>query len=780
MVSGTLAKLLIAFGIDTSALKAGAAEAGSAVEQVATSAKGTASSFGGSMQQMEKSIANTSLTGKIAAGAMSVATGLLAFQGVQMGISFISGIKTAVEQEDKLRKQTDAVIASTKSAANVTADWVDTYAKQLQGTTGINEDVVKSSENMLLTFTSIQNRVGAGNDIFNQATMAVMNMSTALGEDATSASIQLGKALNDPIKGITALHRVGVAFTDQQKAQIKTMVESGNTMGAQKIILGELTTEFGNSAVAFGNSAAGIDAKFQNAMSDLQRGLGAVLLPVLNAVLGAITFVVTHSEVLIPILAAIGAVILMEVVPALATMVITMTPINLVILAVAAGVAALAWAFQTNFMGIGDIVRAVAGVIKSVFDVIVGIVRGVIDFVLSAANAIVGIAAAIPGPWQQGAQDVQKSIDQMKAGVDTWGQSAPGDAADAGFAVGSGMASGVANGIDDGAPAVAAAQKTMIEQFGTTMSAVKQAAAVGGASAMYEMAKGIDAARKSPLDAFDTLKKMLKDSLSPLAEAMKLGGQLASKTLAQGLADGRPDVRAQALGVVQDTVDQLVELTGEGGKAGAKAMAELAAGIKSKNASIRNATQTALAETYTQYQALVVAGGPQGVAAMAALDAGIRSKIPAIHNAALAAKNAAISQLNTAAAGAGTAGTSAGEAFASGLTAAAKAGYASLAALERSHASAPSASGGITYYSHATGSWNLPADELAFLHAGEMVVPPQTAAKVRAGEMGLGAGPSTGGGVHIGNLTIHNPSPEPAGRSAETALRRLAMMGQVG
>ena len=31
----------------------------------------------------------------------------------------------------------------------------------------------------------------------------------------------LGKALNDPVKGITALGRAGVTFTDEQKKQIK-------------------------------------------------------------------------------------------------------------------------------------------------------------------------------------------------------------------------------------------------------------------------------------------------------------------------------------------------------------------------------------------------------------------------------------------------------------------------------------------------------------------------------------------------------------------------------
>src|SRR5258708_1908746 len=61
---------------------------------------------------------------------------------------------------------------------------------------------------------------------------------------------QLVKALNDPIHGVTSLMRVGVTFTAQQKEQIKTLVDTGHTMDAQKVILAELTKEFGGSAAA--------------------------------------------------------------------------------------------------------------------------------------------------------------------------------------------------------------------------------------------------------------------------------------------------------------------------------------------------------------------------------------------------------------------------------------------------------------------------------------------------------------------------------------------------
>ncbi|HEX8348829.1 MAG TPA: hypothetical protein VF598_02630, partial [Hymenobacter sp.] len=63
---------------------------------------------------------------------------------------------------------------------------------------------------------------------------------------------------NDPVKGITALTRVGVTFTEQQKEQITQMVKAGNTAGAQKLIIAELNKEFGGSAEAARKAAGGM------------------------------------------------------------------------------------------------------------------------------------------------------------------------------------------------------------------------------------------------------------------------------------------------------------------------------------------------------------------------------------------------------------------------------------------------------------------------------------------------------------------------------------------
>ena len=193
-------------------------------------------------------------------------------------IGFMKSATAEARESQKVNAQTAAVLKSTGGAAGLTAKQFGDLATSISNKTGIDDEQIQSSENMLATFTNVRNEVGKGNDIFSQATQTITDMSVALGQDSKNSAIQLGKALNDPIKGITALSRVGVTFTKQQKDQIKTLVESGNTLGAQKVILGELTKEFGGSAAA--QATAGDKAR--TAWDNFKETIGTKVLPIID------------------------------------------------------------------------------------------------------------------------------------------------------------------------------------------------------------------------------------------------------------------------------------------------------------------------------------------------------------------------------------------------------------------------------------------------------------------------------------------------------------------
>lgn len=224
-----------------------------------------------------------SKAGGILGGAIGRAVTLaVSAVAVKKAYDFVKGAVDNARESIEVSKQTEAVIRSTGGAANVTADHVDKLATAISNKTAMDDEAIASSENLLLTFKDVRNEVGAGNDIFDQASAVIADMSVALKTDLKGASIQVGKALNDPIQGITALTRSGVTFTQQQKDQIKTLVESGDKLGAQKIILAELRTEFGGSAEAVATSSGRLSVVWGNLTEDL----GKRLVPAIDAAAG--------------------------------------------------------------------------------------------------------------------------------------------------------------------------------------------------------------------------------------------------------------------------------------------------------------------------------------------------------------------------------------------------------------------------------------------------------------------------------------------------------------
>ena len=198
-----------------------------------------------------------------------------------------AGVSEFADQQ-KATAQTQAVLKSTGAAANVTAKQVDALAASISNYSGIDDEAVQAGENMLLTFVQIQNRVGKTNDIFAQATKATADLSVAMGIDMKKAALQVGKALNDPERGYARLQRIGVAFTKSQVAAIKGFSKLGETAKAQKVILAELTKEFGGSARALGDTIPGKLKRLQETFKNLAGSIVGQLAPAFDVALGSL------------------------------------------------------------------------------------------------------------------------------------------------------------------------------------------------------------------------------------------------------------------------------------------------------------------------------------------------------------------------------------------------------------------------------------------------------------------------------------------------------------
>ena len=193
-----------------------------------------------------------------------------------------SSIQVAMAHQDVMA-QTTAAIKSTGDASGLSAQQIENLGISLSKVTPFSDDVIQSGENMLLTFTHI------GKDVFPTTTQTMLDMAQAMHIGPTQAAMQLGKALDDPAKGLTALTREGVKFSDQEKEQIKTMMAHNNIAGAQKVMLKELQTEFGGSAKAAGQTFGGQLQILKNILEDTKQKIGGALLPVLQGFTGFLT-----------------------------------------------------------------------------------------------------------------------------------------------------------------------------------------------------------------------------------------------------------------------------------------------------------------------------------------------------------------------------------------------------------------------------------------------------------------------------------------------------------
>jgi len=208
----------------------------------------------------------SSVGNKVKKGLKLAAIGIAAAGAAAVAFG-VSSVKSFQESENSLA-QLNAVLKSTKGVAGVTAKSAINLANSLQKVTKYSDEDVVSAENLLLTFTKI------GKDIFPKATKTVLDMSTALGQDTKASAIQLGKALQDPILGVTALRRVGVNFSKDQREVIKNLVETGKSAEAQRLILKELNLEFGGSAEAAGKTFSGRLAILKNQFDEVKESIG--------------------------------------------------------------------------------------------------------------------------------------------------------------------------------------------------------------------------------------------------------------------------------------------------------------------------------------------------------------------------------------------------------------------------------------------------------------------------------------------------------------------------
>jgi hypothetical protein len=216
------------------------------------------------------------LGGAIAAALGPIALITAAVAGLKAGFELLGDKQADIAN---LERGLDGLVANSQEAAKTLVGIADDLGKQ----TLFNEEDFTKGFKLLTSFKSI------ATDSYERVAIAAADVAEVTGQDLNGSLMQLSKALEDPAKGLTALARSGTTFTQQQKDQVKALVDSGNKLEAQDLILKELEKQYGGAAKAAGSAGfAGVMDTLGEVVRDLQRAFAAILQSPVQAFFSAI------------------------------------------------------------------------------------------------------------------------------------------------------------------------------------------------------------------------------------------------------------------------------------------------------------------------------------------------------------------------------------------------------------------------------------------------------------------------------------------------------------
>ena len=211
----------------------------------------------------------------VAFAAVGAATAAAAATLVKFGADSIAAAENVAVANNRLTQVAKSMGIFGSETQAVTKRLID-FAEANELTVAVDAEVIKATQAKLLTFKNLAQTADTVGGAMDRATMAALDLAaTGFGSAETNA-VQLGKALQDPIKGITALARAGVTFNEQEKENIKTLVQSGQVLEAQNVILTAIETQVGGTAAATAKASDRMKLAFDN----ISESVGAALLPV--------------------------------------------------------------------------------------------------------------------------------------------------------------------------------------------------------------------------------------------------------------------------------------------------------------------------------------------------------------------------------------------------------------------------------------------------------------------------------------------------------------------
>lgn len=148
-------------------------------------------------------------------------------------------------------------------------------AESIAQSTGVDPVAIQEAQAMLLTFDSLSDSAGEAGGTFDRVTQASIDLAAQGFGSVDGNARMLGRALEDPERGMQRLERMGVVLNDTQRDQVTSMMEAGDAAGAQAILLEEAEKASGGVAEATADASDKMGVAWQLA----SQSLGESLLP---------------------------------------------------------------------------------------------------------------------------------------------------------------------------------------------------------------------------------------------------------------------------------------------------------------------------------------------------------------------------------------------------------------------------------------------------------------------------------------------------------------------
>jgi lambda family phage tail tape measure protein len=200
----------------------------------------------------------------------------------------------AASEKDRVIARLDTVLRATGESAGLTTDELVRLADQIEGKTYFDDKQILAAAAALATFRSVTG------DTFKEVLNVGVNISTLFGNDLNSAIVQLGKAFEDPINGLTSLKRVGVTFTATQRDLIQGFVDGGEKAKAFDVILQALKDQgLGDAAEGERKGVSGAAKGARDAWDNLLESWGRTPI-IVNTAIGWLNKLQTALENVTP------------------------------------------------------------------------------------------------------------------------------------------------------------------------------------------------------------------------------------------------------------------------------------------------------------------------------------------------------------------------------------------------------------------------------------------------------------------------------------------------